>query len=52
MSNQGSNHDESFIMECKVCEDPNLFHRIQMLHRYHKFSIVALMEPFQDVNQI
>lgn len=30
----------------------NSFHRIQMLNRHHQFSIIALMEPFQNVMQI
>ncbi|XP_060202553.1 uncharacterized protein LOC132630976 [Lycium barbarum] len=28
------------------------FHRVQMLHRHHKFSIIALMEPFQHFRDI
>ncbi|XP_059315791.1 uncharacterized protein LOC132066504 [Lycium ferocissimum] len=28
------------------------FHRVQMLHRHHKFSIIALMEPFQHFRHI
>ncbi|KAG5616927.1 hypothetical protein H5410_016751 [Solanum commersonii] len=28
------------------------FHRVQMLHRHHKFHLVALMEPFQETRQI
>lgn len=24
------------------------FHRVQMLHRQHKFVLIALFEPFQD----
>ncbi|XP_060177887.1 uncharacterized protein LOC132607827 [Lycium barbarum] len=28
------------------------FHRVQMLHRHHKFSIIALMEPFLHVRNI
>jgi len=30
----------------------NAFHRVQMLHRHHKFFLIALLEPFQDVRQI
>ena len=30
----------------------NSFNRIQMLHRFHKLSIIVLMEPFQNVNNI
>lgn len=30
----------------------NSFHRIQMLNRHHKFSIIALMETFQNKDQI
>ncbi|XP_060216615.1 uncharacterized protein LOC132644079 [Lycium barbarum] len=28
------------------------FYRVQMLHRHHKFSIIALMEPFQHFRHI
>ncbi|KAG5590749.1 hypothetical protein H5410_041263 [Solanum commersonii] len=28
------------------------FHRIQMLHKYHNFAIIALMEPFQEARNI
>lgn len=31
---------------------PNSFHKIQMMHRYHKFYFIILMEPFQEVRQI
>jgi len=28
----------------------NSLHRIQILHTFHKFSIIAFMEPFQTNN--
>lgn len=28
------------------------FNRIQMFHKYHKFVIIALMEPFQEARII
>lgn len=37
---------KNFILECKVCKYPKLFHRVQMLNRHHIFSIIALMELF------
>lgn len=30
----------------------NSFHRIQMLHRHHNLSIIALMAPFQRTDNI
>lgn len=30
----------------------NSFYRIQLLQKFYKFSIISLMEPFQDRRQI
>ncbi|KAG5585574.1 hypothetical protein H5410_046008 [Solanum commersonii] len=30
----------------------NVFHRVQMLNRHHKFTLIALMELFQDTRQL
>ncbi|XP_060181254.1 uncharacterized protein LOC132610870 [Lycium barbarum] len=36
----------------KSVNSQKAFHRVQMLHRDHKFFLVALMEPFQHQRQI
>ncbi|KAG5631193.1 hypothetical protein H5410_002910 [Solanum commersonii] len=43
---------KALVWNVRSIRTQNSFHRIQMLHRYHKFSIIALMEPFQDVRHI
>ena len=39
---------KSFIWNIRSVKSQQAFQRVQMLHKYHKFSFIALMEPFQD----
>ncbi|XP_059289476.1 uncharacterized protein LOC132042996 [Lycium ferocissimum] len=43
---------KAFIWNIKSVNIQKDFHRVQMLHRHHKFILIALMEPFQDSRHI
>ncbi|KAG5620988.1 hypothetical protein H5410_006206 [Solanum commersonii] len=43
---------KSLFWNVRSVRSQNSFHKIQMLHRHHKFNIIALMEPFQNADNI
>ncbi|KAH0682719.1 hypothetical protein KY290_021318 [Solanum tuberosum] len=49
---KGKGKDSSCSVPTSVLEKMLDFHRVQMLHRHHKFVLIALMEPFQDARNI
>ncbi|XP_060211849.1 uncharacterized protein LOC132639421 [Lycium barbarum] len=42
----------AFIWNIRTVRTQQAFHRLQMLHRHHKFSFIVLMEPFQQARCI
>lgn len=43
---------KELIGNIKSVKSQRAFHKVQMLHRHHKFIFIALMEPFQQVRYI
>lgn len=42
----------ALIWNIRFFKSHQAFNRVHQLHSYHKFSIIALLEPFQRANQI
>lgn len=40
---------KALFWNMKSVRTQHSFHRIQILYKYHDFSIIALIEPFQEV---
>lgn len=43
---------KAFMGNIRLVRTQGAFHRLQMLHRHHKFFFIALLEPFQHPRQI
>lgn len=43
---------KAFIWNIRSVKSQKVFQRVQILHNFHKFSFMALMEPFQHVRTI
>lgn len=43
---------KAFIWNIRSVKSQQAFHRVQMLHNFHKFSFIGLMEPFQQARHI
>ncbi|XP_059301772.1 uncharacterized protein LOC132053675 [Lycium ferocissimum] len=43
---------KAFIWNIRSVRTQKAFHRLQMLHRHHKFTFIALMEPFQQARNV
>lgn len=43
---------KALIWNIRSVKTQKAFQRVQMLHNYHKFAFVALLEPFQHVRFI
>lgn len=43
---------KTFFWNIRSVRTHHSFYRVQMLHSHHKFGVIALMEPFQDVSQL
>ncbi|XP_059291461.1 uncharacterized protein LOC132044942 [Lycium ferocissimum] len=43
---------KAFIWNIRSVRTQQAFHRLQMLHRHHKFTFIALMEPFQQARNV
>lgn len=43
---------KALIWNIRSVRSQHAFQRVQMLHNFHKFALVALLEPFQPVTCI
>ncbi|XP_060194987.1 uncharacterized protein LOC132624185 [Lycium barbarum] len=43
---------KAFIWNIRSVRTQQAFHMLQMLHRHHQFTFVALMEPFQQARNV
>lgn len=43
---------KAFIWDIRYVKSHQDFNRVQMIHKHHKFSYIALLEPFQRYTQM
>ncbi|KAK6791385.1 hypothetical protein RDI58_010466 [Solanum bulbocastanum] len=43
---------KALLWNIRSVKSQQAFHRVQKLHRHHKFSLIDLIEPFQDTRNI
>lgn len=43
---------KAVIWNIRSVNTQQIFQRVQLLHNFHKFALVALLEPFQHVGSI
>lgn len=43
---------KALIWNIRSVKSQQAFPRVKMLHNYHKFTFIGLLEPFQHINEI